>query len=449
MSDENERRAELPLHRRVLRGLFLRGVPLHWQITVALVMALLLGWVLEADSEVFGVRVLAILSFVGDLFLRALRMLVMPLIAASIITGISSVGDTRDLGRLGARTAGYYLLSSLAAILLGLFWVRLMQPGIVDGEPARERIGLAADTAEIAAQVGERGAGDVVDVFLRMVPANVLQDAVQDQMLGVIFFSLLFGFTLTRISDGPRRVLTDFWQGVYEVMIRITDLVLAFAPLGVLALVGRVAITTGIAALVPLATFFVCVLVALGSHLLLVLPLVLRFAARVSPLAFFKVMAPALLMAFSTASSSGTLPLTLERVQEAGVSRRVSSFTLPLGATVNMDGTALYECVAAIFIAQAYGLELGVAQQLLIVTVALLTSIGVAGIPAASLVAITLILTTIGLPVEGIGLILAVDRVLDMCRTAVNVFSDSCAALVVARWEGEKGLLLEDAVASQ
>lgn len=448
MADANEHRTH-PLHRRVLAALLLRGMPLHWQIVVALAVALLLGWLLDADSQVLGVQVLAMLTFVGDLFLRALRMLVIPLIASSIITGLSSIGDTRDLGRMGARTAGYYVISSLVAILIGLFWVRVMRPGVVDGAPAKDLIGLSADTADVAAQVGARDAGDVVDVFLRMIPANVLLDAVEDQMLGVITFSLLFGFTMTRISDGPRRVLTDFWQGVYEVMIRITDLVLAFAPLGVLALVGKVAITTGVGALMPLLTFAACVLVALACHALLVLPAVLRVMGRVSPLAFFRVMAPALLMAFSTASSSGTLPLTLERVQAAGVSRRVSSFTLPLGATVNMDGTALYECVAAVFIAQAYGVELSVAQQLLIVTVALLTSIGVAGIPAASLVAITLILTTIGLPIEGIGLILAVDRVLDMCRTAVNVFSDACAAILVARWEGEEDLLLADSVASK
>lgn len=416
-------------------------VPLHAQILVALVLAMLLGWVFEADSEIFGVGVYGVLSFVGELFLRALRMLVMPLIAASIVTGISSVGGSRDLGRLGARTGGYYLVSSMVAICLGLFWVRVIEPGVVDGAPARDVIGLAAETSEVAARAGERGARDVVDVFLRMIPENVLRDAADDQMLSVIVFSLLFGFFMTRISDGPRRVLTDFWQGVYEVMLKLTDFVLLFAPVGVLALVGKVAITTGFGAVRPLAAFFACVLIALGCHLFLVLPAALRFVARVSPYQFFRVMAPALLMAFSTASSSGTLPLTLERVQEAGVSRRVSSFALPLGATVNMDGTALYECVAALFIAQAYGVELGAGQQMLVVVVALLTSIGVAGIPAASLVAITLILGTIGLPAEGIGLILAVDRVLDMCRTAVNVFSDACAAVVVARWEGEAGLL--------
>jgi Na+/H+-dicarboxylate symporter len=426
-----------------------RRMPLHWQILIALALAVALGAAADPETRLFGVPLVAALGFVGDLFLRALRMLVMPLIAASIVTGISSVGDTRQLGRLGARTAGYYLLSTLVAVVVGLFWVDALRPGILDGAPARERIGLSQETGAVTERVGGRDASDVLEVFLRMVPENVLRDAVEDQMLGVIFFSLLFGFFATRISEGPRRAVVEFWQGVYEVMLKMTDWVLLFAPVGVFALAGRVAILTGWGAVRPLATFFACVLLALGTHAFVVLPMVLRLVARVRPVAFFRVMGPALLMAFSTASSSGTLPLTLERVQLAGVSRRVSSFTLPLGATVNMDGTALYECVAAVFIAQAYGLELGFAQQFLIVAVAVLTSIGVAGIPAASLVAITLILQTIGLPLEGIGLILAVDRVLDMCRTAVNVFSDSCAALVVARWEGERDLLQPGAGASQ
>lgn len=427
----------------------LRRLPLHGRILLALLLAMLLGAVADAETAWGGLRLSAVLGFGGELFLRALRMLVMPLIAASIITGIASVGETRQLGRLGARTAGYYLVSTLVAVLIGLCWVGVLRPGVIDGAPARERIGLSVDTERVTEQVGGRSGSDVVEVFLRMIPENVLRDAVEDQMLGVITFSLLFGFFMTRISEGPRRALTEFWQGVYEVMLKLTDWVLLFAPVGVFALVGRVAITTGWGAARPLATFFVCVLLALGTHLLVVLPLVLRTLGRVGPLAFFRIMAPALLMAFSTASSSGTLPLTLERVQMAGVSRRVSSFTLPLGATVNMDGTALYECVAAVFIAQAYGVELGFAEQFVIVSMAVVTSIGVAGIPAASLVAITLILSTIGLPLEGIGLILAVDRVLDMCRTAVNVFSDSCAAVIVARWEGETNLLQPARAASE
>jgi len=226
-------------------------------------------------------------------------------------------------------------------------------------------------------------------------------------------------------------------------MMKITEWVMRFAPIGVFALVAKVVAGTGLEVFKPLLVFFLTVLLALLAHMFIVLPLMLRFLAKVNPVRHYQAMSPALLTAFSTASSSATLPLTMDCVEKnAGVSNRTSSFVLPLGATVNMDGTALYECVAALFIAQAYGLELSLATQFTVVLVALLTSIGVAGIPAASLVAISIILGTIGLPAEGIGLILAVDRVLDMCRTAVNVFSDSCAAVIVARSEGEKDLLL-------
>lgn len=227
--------------------------------------------------------------------------------------------------------------------------------------------------------------------------------------------------------------------------MKITDWVMKFAPIGVFALVAKVVASTGFAAFQPLIAFFFTVLGALAIHLLIVLPLMLRFIGGVNPWYHFQAMSPALLMAFSTASSSATLPVSMECVEKrAGVSNRTTSFVLPLGATVNMDGTALYECVAALFIAQAYGLDLDFTTQFTVVLVALLTSIGVAGIPAASLVAITIILTAIGLPIEAVGLILAVDRVLDMCRTSVNVFSDSCGAVLIGRLEGETDILTKE-----
>lgn len=227
--------------------------------------------------------------------------------------------------------------------------------------------------------------------------------------------------------------------------MKITDWVMKFAPIGVFALVAKVVASTGFAAFQPLIAFFFTVLGALAIHLLIVLPLMLRFIGGVNPRYHFQAMSPALLMAFSTASSSATLPVSMECVEKrAGVSNRTTSFVLPLGATVNMDGTALYECVAALFIAQAYGLDLDFTTQFTVVLVALLTSIGVAGIPAASLVAITIILTAIGLPIEAVGLILAVDRVLDMCRTSVNVFSDSCGAVLIGRLEGETDILTKE-----
>ncbi len=365
-------------------------------------------------------------------------MLIVPLVMASIITGMMSLnGDT--IGRLGTKTVIYYASTSLVAILIGLLFVNFFQPGIVDGEPARDIIGLSSQTEDVMNNVGDKGASDIAEVFLRMVPANIVTAAANGQMLGLIFFSLIFGFYISKLKGSVASIQKDFWQGLLDIMMMMTNLVMKFAPLGVYALVTKVVLLSGIDAFKPLALFFITVLLALAAHLFLFLPAVLKVIAGVSPAKHFKAMLPALLTAFSTSSSSATLPITIDSVENrAGVSNQVSGFTLPLGATINMDGTALYECVAAMFIAQAYGISLDVTTQFTIVLVALLTSIGVAGIPSASLVAITIILAAIGLPLEGIGLILVVDRVLDMCRTAVNVFSDSCAAVTIARLEGEE-----------
>lgn len=417
-------------------------VKLHWQILIALVLAVIAGSLSGTEAGLFGVSFYAVYVFLGALFMNALKMLIVPLIISSIITGIAGVGKSSALGRLGGKTLLYYAGTSLVAILIGLTMVNLIQPGIVDGEPARDIIGLSADTSDIAAKVEGKGAGDVVDVFIRMIPPNIVAAAADGQMLGLIFFSLLFGFFMTRIDEPYAENLFGFWQGTFQVMMQITEWVMKFAPIGVFALVAKVVATTGLEAFEPLLVFFFTTLAALAFHFFVALPLLLLLVARVNPLDHYRAMAPALLTAFSTASSSATLPLTMDCVEKnAGVSNRTSSFVLPLGATVNMDGTALYECVAAMFIAQAYGIELSAATQFTVVVIALLTSIGVAGIPAASLVAITIILASIGLPAEAIGLILAVDRILDMCRTSTNVFSDSCAAVVIGKLEGETGIL--------
>lgn len=417
---------------------------LHWQILIALVLAVVAGLASGRDAGLFGITFFSLYSFFGQLFLNALKMLIVPLIVSSIIVGIAGIGGSGALGRLGGKTLVYYAATSLFAILVGLAVVNLIQPGIDDRGPVKERIGFSADISDIEAKVGGKGAGDVVDVFLRMVPINIVSAAADGQMLGLIFFSLLFGFFMTRIQEAYAEAQYNFWHGIYETMMRITDWVMLFAPLGVFALVAKVVADTGFDAFEPLFWFFLSVVLALALHFLITLPLLLCLVGGVNPLRHYRAMAPALLTSFSTASSSATLPITMECVEKnAGVSNRTSSFVLPLGATVNMDGTALYECVAAMFIAQAYGIELGFATQFTIVLVALLTSIGVAGIPAASLVAISIILATIGLPAEGIGLILAVDRILDMMRTSVNIFSDSCGAVIIGRLQGEEGILQE------
>ena len=419
---------------------------LHWQILIALVLAVIVGWSVGSEGQFLGVRFYAVFDFVGALFLNALKMLIVPLVVSSIIVGIAGVGGQGGFGRMGLKTITYYLSTSAAAIVVGLLLVNLLQPGIVDGAPAQETLGLGSDAVaeEIAAKVEGKSATDVVDVFKRMLPPNVFEAAADNgQLLGVIVFSLLFGFFMTRLQPPHAETLKHFWEGVFEVMMKITDVVMKFAPLGVFALVAKVVADTGLEVFQSVAVFALTVILALAVHVFIIMPLILGLVGRVNPLRHYRAMAPALLTAFSTASSSATLPLTMECVEKnAGVSNRVTSFVLPLGATINMDGTALYECVAVIFIAQAFGVDLTFTQQLLIVVLALVTSIGVAGIPSASLVAIVVILSVFGIPLEAIGLIYAVDRILDMLRTSVNVFSDSCGAVVIARTEGETRILV-------
>lgn len=420
----------------------MKKLALHWQILIAIVLAVLAGLLTGKDSTLFGVSFYAVYGFVGTLFLNALKMIIVPLIMSSIICGISNIGDSSNLGRLGGKTLLFYATTSLLAILVGLAVVNFTQPGLIDGQPAAEQLNLTTDPQALSSVIDKvegRSASDITDVFLRMVPTNIVAAAADGQMLGLIFFGLLFGFFMTRIEPAYKQALSHFWQGVFEVMMLITMWVMKFAPIGVFGLVAKTVAATGFAAFQPLLVFFFSVLAALAIHVFITLSILLRTLGGVSPRRFMKLMSPVMLTAFSTASSSATLPLTLETVEkDVGVSNSTTSFVLPLGATINMDGTALYECVAAIFIAQAYGLDLSFIQQFTIVIVALLTSIGVAGIPAASLVAITVILGVIGLPLEGLGLLLVTDRVLDMLRTATNVYSDACGAVIIARTEGEQ-----------
>ncbi|MFN7138456.1 MAG: dicarboxylate/amino acid:cation symporter [Limisphaerales bacterium] len=411
---------------------------LHWQIFIALAAAFIVGRLTGETATIFGVPFVEIFGFVGQLFLRALRMLIVPLIASAIITGVAGLGAERAFARLGAKTLAYFIGTGLIATVIGVVLVNVISPGLENGKPVN--LGLNSDPAAVQKAVGDRSARDVVEVFLRMIPENIVQTSSSNaDILALIVFSILFGYFTGRTETEPTRVLKLFWQGVYDVMIRITELVMRFAPIGIFALVGRIVATTDMSKLLHLLSLVGTVLGGLALHMFIVLPLLVWFLGGMSPIKLFRSMLPALLTAFSTSSSSATLPLTLECVQKkAGVSNRISSFVVPLGATVNMNGTALFECVAAMFIAQLYGLDLTFGTQLLIVMLALFTSIGVAGVPSAGLVAIVVILGAIGLPAEGIGLIMVVERVLDMARTSVNVFSDACGAIIIARTEGEE-----------
>lgn len=411
---------------------------LHWQILIAILVGMLAGWLTGESGALLGVTAYSVYDFVGTLFINALKMLIVPLISSSIIVGVAGIGSSGNLGRLGGKTLGFYLLTTFLAVLLGLFLMNIFRPGIVDGEPAGMLLALDTPTQELSADLEARGVGDVVNIILRAVPPNIIDAAAQGEMLGIIFFCLLFGYFMTRLEHEYAEPLMKFWTGVFHVMMHITEWVMKFAPVGVFGLVARVVAKTGFDAAAPLIGFALVILAALAIHVVVTLPLLLRYVGRVRPYRFMRLMSPAMLTAFSTASSSATLPITMECVEEeAKVPNRISSFVLPLGATVNMNGTALYECGAALFLAQAYGAELGLVTQAIIVFTALITSIGVAGIPSASLVAIAIIMAAVGLPMESIAVLFVFDRVLDMARTSVNVFGDSCCAVIVARLENE------------
>jgi proton glutamate symport protein len=424
----------------------MKKLALHWQILIAIVLAGLAGWAVNHAGNgdpsapgLFGISYVSAFKYIGDLFLNALKMIIVPLILSSIIVGMAGIGSSGNLGTLGGRTLLFYVTTTFAAILLGLVLINIVKPGYVDGEPAGDMLALDAPAAAVAERVEGKGAGDVANLFLRMIPENVVQAAADGEMLAIIFFALLFGYFMTQLTHDLAEPMYKFWDGVFHVMMRMTEWIMLFAPIGVFGLVAKVVAETGFAAAGPLALFAGTTLVALLIHTFVTLPLFLKVFGRVRAYAIFPAVAPAMLTAFSTASSSATLPVTMECVENnTGVSSKIASFVLPLGATVNMNGTALYECAAAMFLAQAYGLDLTFGTQFTIVVIALLTSIGVAGVPAASLVAIAIILVAIGLPVEAIGVLLVFDRILDMVRTSVNVFGDACAAVIVARMDGEE-----------
>lgn len=416
---------------------------LHWQILAAILLAVVAGSLAGEEGRTLGIHWFPVFDFVGRIFINALKMLIVPLIVSSIIVGIAGIAKSGRLGQLGAKTVGFYLITTLLAVLMGLVLVNAVNPGIdAAGQPVGDQLALEAETVDVRARVSEGSLGDLTELFVRMVPENIVRSAADTDMLGLIFFALLFGFFMARSQHSSAEVMYNFWEGVFEVMMKITALVMAFAPIGVFGLVAKVVAQTGFDAAQPLLVFAATVAVALLLHLFITISILLKVFGRVSPVRMLKAMSPALLTAFSTASSLATLPLTLRCVREnVNVSQRTTSFVLPLGATVNMNGTALYECVAAMFIAQAYGLELTFGVQVVIVITALVTSIGVAGVPAASMVAIGIILAAIGLPLEALGVLFVFDRLLDMMRTAVNIYGDAVCAVIVARLEGETDLL--------
>jgi proton glutamate symport protein len=378
-------------------------------------------------GKVFGESIVPIAEPLSDVFLRLLRMAIMPLIITSLTAAVVSVGKSQNLGALGAKTFAYYITTSLMAILTGLVLVNIFKPGV----GSTIRLDETVDTVPVTQQ-------SFTELVINIIPENPFQALADGQVLPVIFFCILFGYFITRLEDPYKEQLSGFFQAAFQAMMKMTRMVIWTAPLGVFGINATIVATTGFDAFRSLGFYFGLVLVGLVIHATITLPLIVYAVTRRNPYRHYRGMPSALVTAFSTCSTIVTLPLTMEAVTgNSKVSEKISSFVLPIGATINMDGTALYECVAVIFIAQVYGIALSFDQQLVIVFTALLASIGAASVPMSGLVMMSIILGAVGLPLEGVVIILAVDRVLDMFRTMVNVLSDSCGAVVVAKLDGE------------
>jgi len=377
---------------------------------------------------IFGQAIVPVARPLSNIFLRLLRMAIMPLVVTSILSGVVSIGSGKGLGRLGLKTFLYYTTTTVLAILTGQILVNIFKPGV------GANVGLDKDVEAIAASEQS-----ITELLSRIIPTNPFAALAEGEVLPVIFFSIFFGFFVTQLREPLKEKISSVIEAAFEAMMKMTQFIVWFAPLGVFGVNAEIVATSGLEAFKSLGFYFLIVVIALFWHVLVNLPLLVKLVGGVSAYKHYRGMSTAMVTAFSTSSSMVTLPLTIDCVtKRSRVSQKIANFTLPIGATVNMDGTALYECVATIFIAQAYGIDLSFSQQILVVITAVLASIGAAAVPMAGLVMVSIILQAVGLPLEGVGIILAVDRFLDMFRTTANITSDSCGAVVIARTEGEE-----------
>lgn len=408
----------------------MKRIPLHTQI--------LLGLVLGAVAGILVGERIGVIKPVGDVFIKLITMIVVPLVFASILVGVASLGDLAKLGRIGLKTVAYYLVTTSISITIGLALANLVKPGSrLDPTVSEELLSDFAGAAQVNIEAATEKPS-VVDTLIDIIPTNPVGSMAEANMLQIIFFALVFGIALTYLERSRAEPVIAFMDTVNEAMIQLVHLVMKIAPYGVFALVAAIIGQYGVGILQTLVVYSVVVVVGLAIHGGIVYPTAVKIFSGMSPVWFFKGIAPAQLVAFSTSSSNATLPVTMECAEEnLGVSEEVSAFVLPLGATINMDGTALYQGVATIFIAQVYGLDLSFGQQLMVVLTATLASVGAAGVPGVGMITLALVLQTVGVPLEGLALILGVDRILDMCRTAVNITGDASCAVVVAATENE------------
>lgn len=404
----------------------MRKIALHWQILIGIALAVPFG--------IFFYELAPSIKWIGDIFIRALKMIAVPIVFTSLVMGVSSLGGYKDLGRLAGKTFSFYVLTTALAATVGIILVNVIKPGV------GADLNFTADVSNL-----EVTSLSFKDQVVSIVPENIFADLTKGNMLPIIFFAIFFGFFITKVSTENSKTLRSFFDAAFEVFMKMTLFIVKFTPIGVFAIVANIiAEQQGDSAQLYaiISSLGLYTLVVWGGCLIhggLILPGLVYGFTRLNPYKHIKQMSVPLLTAFSTCSSGAALPLTIRDSQEkTGISNKIASFVLPLGSTVNMNGTALYEGVTAIFIAQAYGIELTIVQEVVIVLTSVLAAVGAAGIPMAGLVMLGVVLMAVGLPLEGIGLVLAVQPICDMIRTSVNVYGDASASVVVAHSEGEK-----------
>ena len=402
---------------------------LHWQIFISMIIGLIIGSIIDSDSTLYSISIT-----LGVIFIKLLKMITIPLIFTSILTGITSISDFNQLGRIGFKTISYYMLTSLFAIIIGLGLTNILKPG---NSYAHSEATKVYDYSNLNTP------DSTLDIFVRMIPTNPIAAATEGDMLSIIFFTILLGIAITKLPKTHKEPLTSFFESLFQAIMNLTQMIIKLSPIGVFGLIVKTVSTSNFDLFFSIGKYMITIAIGLSIHVFIVLPMLFFILTRINPLKHFKAMSSAMATAFSTSSSSSTLPVTIKCVNEnVKASKEVSGFVLPMGATINMDGTALYECAGVIFISQILGIELTITQQLIVVITALLASIGAAGIPSAGLVMIFIVTQAVGFKNEDVALIigamLAVDRPLDMFRTMVNVTSDSIGTAIIAHSEGEK-----------
>lgn len=399
---------------------------LAWQILFGLVVGVAVGAIFYGNPEVEK-----FLKPVGDIFIRLIKMIVIPIVISSIVVGVAGVGDTKKLGKLGGKTILYFEIITTIALVLGLIFANIFQPGAGIKMDVLQK----SDINKYVETTNEVGSHGFVDTFVNIVPSNLFKSLAEGDMLAIIFFSVMFGLGVAAIGEKGKPVLT-FFQGVSEAMFSVTNSIMKFAPFGVFALIGVTVSKFGIQSLIPLSKLIILVYAAMIFFVIVVLGITARIVG-VNIFHLFRVLKDEIILAYSTASSETVLPKLIEKMEKMGCSKAVTSFVIPTGYSFNLDGSTLYQAIAALFIAQLYGIDMPISAQITLLLTLMVTSKGIAGVPGVSFVVLLATLGAVGIPAEGLAFIAGVDRIMDMARTVVNVFGNSLAAIVMSKWENE------------